>query len=183
MPAAAAIGEKPRARKSDIAALQDAMDRRGWGGTAVALPAANRAFRALSGGPLVSIVIPTIGNVQLLAGCVSAIFGCTLYRNFEVVIVWNYRNAQPEVFPFLEALCADPRIRVIDSKGPFNFSQSCNIGTAAARGEVIIFYNDDVFVLSPDWIQAMLEVLTLPGVGASPLSCSTRIMEFSMQEW
>ena len=163
---AAAIGEKPRARKSDIAALQDAMDRRGWGGTAVALPAANRAFRTFSGGPLVSIVIPTIGNVQLLGGCVSAIFGCTLYRNFEVVIVWNYRNAQPEVFPFLEALCADPRIRVIDSKGPFNFSQSCNIGTAAARGEVIIFYNDDVFVLSPDWIQAILEVLTLPGVGA-----------------
>jgi glycosyltransferase involved in cell wall biosynthesis len=49
--------------------------------------------------------------------------------------------------------------------GPYNFSQSCNQGAAAARGDVVIFYNDDVFVISPDWIQAVLECLTLPGVG------------------
>ena len=58
---------------------------------------------------------------------------------------------------------ADPQIRVIDAKGPYNFSRSCNLGVAAASGEVVIFYNDDVFVITPDWIQAILEVLTLPG--------------------
>ena len=64
------------------------MDRRGWGGAAVALPTANRALRTVSDdGPLVSIVIPTGGNVRLLAQCVSTIFERTLYRNFEVIIV------------------------------------------------------------------------------------------------
>ena len=116
--------------------------------------------------PLVSIIIPTGGNVRLLARCLSSIFERTLYRNFEVSIVHNYRNAQPEVFAYLETLSADPQIRVIDAKGPYNFSRSCNLGAAAARGEVVIFYNDDVFVITPNWIQAILEILTLPGVGA-----------------
>ena len=79
------VGGKPHARETNIAALQDALDRRGWGGKAVALPTANRALRAVSDdGPLVSIVIPTGGNVRLLAQCLSSIFGRTLYRNFEV---------------------------------------------------------------------------------------------------
>jgi GT2 family glycosyltransferase/glycosyltransferase involved in cell wall biosynthesis len=161
------VGGKPRARETNIAALQDALDRRGWGGTAVALPTANRAVRAVpENGPLISIIIPTGGNVQLLAQCLSTIFERTLYRNFEVIIVHNYRTALPEVFTYLKTLSTDPQVRVIDAKGPYNFSRSCNLGVAAARGEVVIFYNDDVFVITPDWIQAILEVLTLPGVGA-----------------
>jgi GT2 family glycosyltransferase len=161
------VGGKPGARESNIAALQDAMDRRGWGGKAVALPTANRALRAVpNDGPLVSIVIPTGGNVRLLARCVSSIFERTLYRNFEVIIVHNYRTALPEVFAYLATLSSDPQIRVVDAKGPYKFSRSCNLGVAASRGEVVVFYNDDVFVITPNWIQALLEILTLPGVGA-----------------
>ena len=79
------VGGKPRARETNIAALQDALDRRGWDGTAVALPTANRAVRKPpENGTLVSIIIPTGGNIQLLAQCLSAIFQNTLYRNFEV---------------------------------------------------------------------------------------------------
>ena len=125
------IGGKPQARETNIAALQDALDRRGWGGTAVALPAANRAIRVSDDSRLVSIVIPTGGNVQLLARCLSTIFGRTTYRNFEIIIVHNYRNARAEAFAYLETLNADPQIRVVDSKGPYNFSRSCNLGVAA----------------------------------------------------
>ena len=162
----ASVGGKPHARQTNIAALQDAMDRRGWGGAAVALPTANRALRTVSDdGPLVSIVIPTGGNVRLLAQCVSTIFERTLYRNFEVIIVPSYSNAQPELIAYLRTLSADPKIRVIDYKGPYNFSRKCNLGAAAANGDVVIFFNDDVFVITPSWIQAVLECLTLPGVG------------------
>jgi O-antigen biosynthesis protein len=163
----ASVGDKPLARQSNIAALQDAMDRRGWGGEAIALPTANRAFRPVSDdAPSVSIVIPTGGNVPLLARCVSTILQLTLYPNFEVIIVPSYNDAQPEVSACLRTLSADPRIRVVDHRGPYNFSRKCNLGAAASNGEVVIFCNDDVFVISPDWIQAMLECLTLPGIGA-----------------
>jgi O-antigen biosynthesis protein len=154
-------------RQTNIAALQDALDRRGWGGAAVALPTANRALRTVGDdGPLVSIVIPTGGDVRLLARCLSTIFERTSYRNFEVIIVPSYSDARPELMGYLRALSSDPQIRVIDCKGPYNFSRKCNLGAGAASGETIIFYNDDVFAITPDWIQALLEISTLPGVGA-----------------
>jgi GT2 family glycosyltransferase/SAM-dependent methyltransferase len=162
----AAIGEKPHARESNIAALQDAMDRRGWGGTAIALPTANRALRTISDDRrLVSIVIPTGGNIRLLTRCLSAIFERSLYRNVEVVVVRNSATML-EALPYLEMLSRDPQISVVDTKRPYNFSESCNLGARVAHGEVVIFYNDDVFVISPDWIQTLLESVTLPGVGA-----------------
>jgi O-antigen biosynthesis protein len=163
----ASVGGKPRARETNIAALQDALDRRGWGGKAIALPTANRALRTASdGGPLVSIVIPTGGKIPLLSRCVSTIFERTSHQKLEVVIVPSYVDAQSELLAYLGALSADPRISVVDYRGPYNFSRKCNVGAAAASGEVVIFYNDDVFVITPDWIQAILECLTLPGVGA-----------------
>ena len=161
----AAVGDKPNARQSNIAALQDAINRRGWGGVAVALPMANRALRAVGeDAPLVSIVIPTGGKIELLSRCVSGIFENTIYENFEIIIVRN-TDTNPEASPYLEALSANPRVLVVNTNEPYNFSQSCNQGAAAARGDFVIFYNDDVFVISPDWIQVMLECLTLPGVG------------------
>jgi GT2 family glycosyltransferase len=161
------VGGKPRARESNIAALQDALDRRGWGGKSIALPTANRALRPVGNdGPLVSIVIPTGGNVPLLARCVSTIFQRTSYRKSEIVIVPSYGDAHSELLQYLGALSTDPRVHVVDYRGPYNFSRKCNLGAAAASGEVVIFYNDDVFVVTSDWIQAILECLTLPGVGA-----------------
>ena len=160
----ASLGQKPHARASNIAALQDAMNRRGWGGTAIALPMTNRAHRTDSDAPLVSIVIPTGGNVQLLSGCLVGIFNRTTYQNYEIIIVHN-RDTKPEVFPYLQKLSGDPRLHIIDSQGPYNFSQSCNLGAAAGHGDIVIFFNDDVIVISPDWIQAILECLTLPAVG------------------
>jgi O-antigen biosynthesis protein len=164
----ASVGDKPDARKSNIATLQDAMDRRGWGGTAIA-PAPDKPshmFRRFEREePLVSIVIPTGGNIELLSRCLSAILERTRYGNFEVIIVHN-RDTKPEVFPYLETISGDPRVRIVDTKAPYNFSQSCNLGAAAAHGDVVLFYNDDVFVISRDWIESLLECLTISGVGA-----------------
>ena len=91
---------------------------------------------------------PNGGQRSLSIKCVSAIFGRTLHRNFEVIIVPSYSNAQPELIAYLRTLSADPKIRVVDYKGPYNFSRKCNLGAAAANGEVVIFYNDDVFVIT-----------------------------------
>jgi O-antigen biosynthesis protein len=162
----ASLGEKPHARASNIAALQDAMDRRGWGGIATALPMANRVLRTFnSDTPLVSIVIPTGGNIPMLKKCLAGIFTSTDYRNFEVIILDN-TESNVTVFPHLKAISRNPRISLIEAKGPFNFSRTCNLGARAARGDVVVFLNDDVVVISPDWIQSLLECIVIPGVGA-----------------
>jgi GT2 family glycosyltransferase len=142
------------------------MERRGWDGTAVALPTANRVLRHFEREPLlVSIIIPTGGHMPILRKCLAGIFNRTDYRNVEVVVIYN-NDTRREVFPYLEKIARNPRVTIIDAKGPFNFSESCNLGAAAARGEVLIFLNDDVVVISRDWVQSLLECIEIPRVGA-----------------
>ena len=161
-----AMGGKVYAREVNIAALQDAIERRGWGGTAVALPQSNRVQqRVEQEQSLVSIVIPTGGNIPMLKRCLDGILFRTNYRNFEVIILDN-TDASVEVFQHLDTISADPRVKLIEAKGQFNFSRTCNLGAAAARGEIVVFLNDDVVVISPDWTQALLECIAIPGVGA-----------------
>ncbi len=163
----ASVGDKPHARISNIAALQDAIDRRGWKAWAVALPTSNRVLRRPDRDrPLVSIVIPTGGNVSSLRKCIAGIFDGTDYQNLELVIVHN-NDTKHEVFPYLKEISGDSRVSIVDTKGPFNFSQSCNIGAEAATGEIGLFLNDDVVVISRDWIQSLLECIMIPEVGVA----------------
>jgi glycosyltransferase involved in cell wall biosynthesis len=155
----ACVGDKAHARQSNIAALQDAIDRRGWDATATALPNVNRVMRPIKPEPLVSIIIPSDDTAQVEQS-VGSILAHTSYREFEILVVTNSSIAVA-----LRAL-EDGPARFVRYDKPFNFSDKCNVGAAAARGEFVFFYNDDVRVITPDWIEVILECLTLPRVGA-----------------
>jgi FkbM family methyltransferase len=156
----ASLGGKPNARERNIAALQDAIDRRGWNGTVAALPTANRVVRPIEHEQsLVSIIIPS-DNSTHIEECIKSIRGSTGYPEWEIIVVTNSTIAAAG--KNLE----DKNVSFVRYDKPFNFSDKCNLGAATARGEFVIFYNDDVRVITPDWIDAILECLTLPGVGA-----------------
>ena len=156
----AAAGGKPDARLTNIAALQSALDRRGWDGTAQALPQANRAVRLLPDPPLVSIIVPSDDAAHILQTVMSLV-AHTSYDPYEILVV-----ARPEVIAVCQDRIHGSLVRFIAYSRPFNFSGKCNAGAAQARGVHLVFFNDDVRVLTPDWLQAILECLTLPGVGA-----------------
>ncbi len=159
----AAAGGKDFARRTNIAALQDALDRRGWGGFAEALPAANRARRRPSPPPRVAVIVPS-DDAENIAAAVRSITERTWYGAYEVFVVTNSPLAAG-----LRATLAHPRLRWVAYDRPFNFSDKCDAGAAAATEagcEHLVFFNDDVRVITPDWIESLLEVATLPGVGA-----------------
>jgi ADP-heptose:LPS heptosyltransferase/GT2 family glycosyltransferase len=115
---------------------------------------------------LVSIIIPIGGNVTLLRKCLSGIFERTAYQNFELIIVPN-AGTKPEVYPYLETIRGNPRVNIVDSQeGPFNFSRICNRGAAAARGEFLLFLNDDIEVIEADWLDALIQHAERREVGA-----------------
>ena len=156
----AASGGKPEARLTNIAAVQAAMDRRGWTGRAVALPASNRPRADYATfDQLVSIIIPS-DDAGHIVRTVMSIVAWTAYPRYEIVIVTNSRTA---------AQCREwmdgPRIRFAIFDAPYNFSAKCNAGAALAQGDYVVFHNDDVLVITPDWIEALLEQLVRPGVG------------------
>ncbi|MDQ6940507.1 MAG: glycosyltransferase, partial [Verrucomicrobiota bacterium] len=159
-PASGSAGGKPHARKSNLAALEDAMKRRGLAAEIMAYPTANRARLKVSPWPKVSIVVPTDSAVRGKA-CVEELPRLISYPDLEIVIVTNSLLVEA-----LESLTsARSGFRFVRYDEPFNFSKKCNLGAAAASGTCLIFLNDDVAVAEADWIQNLIEPLENSQVG------------------
>ncbi|CAO4196287.1 glycosyltransferase [Methylorubrum extorquens] len=126
--------------------------------------------RALATRPLVSLVIPTAGrdsliggrNIDLLAACLASIRETGTYDNIEIVAVDN-GDLRPQTRAAVERFGART---VTWDKPVFNVAAKMNLGARGASGEVLVFLNDDISVVTPDWIEAMLAQLAIPGVGA-----------------
>jgi GT2 family glycosyltransferase len=126
--------------------------------------------RKLKDRPLVSIVIPSAGrdsvvggrSVDLLAACLDSVRALSTYEAIEFVVVDN-GDLRPGTQAALERHAAR---RVTYAEPVFNVAAKMNLGAGAAGGDVLIFLNDDIAVITPDWIEAMLALLQVPGVGA-----------------
>ena len=104
--------------------------------------------------PAVSLIIPTRDGLDLLRPCIDSIRARTAHDRLEILIVDN-GSTEAETHAYFRDLAADPRIRVLDHPGPFNFSAINNRAVAAARGEVIGFVNNDILLppdIAPDWL-------------------------------
>jgi GT2 family glycosyltransferase len=111
--------------------------------------------------PLVSILIPTRDRLALLRKCIESIELRTSYRNHEIVVIDN-RSSERETLDYLAAL----RHRVVRYDAEFNYSAINNLAVRAARGEAVLLLNNDIEVISPDWLEEMLGHLHQEGVGA-----------------
>ncbi len=125
--------------------------------------------------PLVSIVIPTRGRrrtvrgqeVVLVEQAIESILSRSSYAAIELVVVTTPGTPR-ELRGCLEALIdghgAVPRF--VHDDRPFNFSNVCNVGAVATRGEVLIFLNDDTEVISEQCIEWLVGHALRPEVGA-----------------
>jgi GT2 family glycosyltransferase len=102
--------------------------------------------------PLVTIVIPTKDRTDLLEACLASIFRSEPVVSFEVVILDN-RSSEPDSLRWLsDAPNRFTRVRVLNADYEFNWSRLNNQGVAAARGRVCVFLNNDVEVISAEWL-------------------------------
>jgi glycosyltransferase involved in cell wall biosynthesis/GT2 family glycosyltransferase len=160
--ASGASGGKPEARKTNIAALVDAVKRRGLDAEVLEHPTANRVRMCLQQAVRVSVIIPTDSPARA-EKCARDLPAVTDYPNAEFIIVTNTEliqhireSAQP----------ISSQVRFVPFDRPFNFSAKCNAGAQAASGERIIFLNDDVEAGQRDWIENVIEPLENEEVGA-----------------
>ena len=127
---------------------------------------------ALTQQPLVSIVIPTNGGtrevrgevVALVSHCVRSIVATTIYPAYEIVVVAD-RPTPPNVIDELRTVGGD-RLRIVFYDHPFNFADKINMGALASSGEHLLMLNDDMEVVTPDWIERMVMYSAFPGIGA-----------------
>jgi GT2 family glycosyltransferase len=113
--------------------------------------------------PLVSIIIPTRNRRALLQTTLESIWSRTDYDRYEIIIVDN-DSTESDSVEYLASL--PPRCQVHRWSKPFNYSALNNIGVQHSRGEQLLFLNNDVEVIQPDWLTAMLEHAQRSEVGA-----------------
>ena len=111
--------------------------------------------------PLISIIIPTKDNAKLLKACIESIETISSYKNYEILVIDN-GNEKEEAKIYLNSL----KYKVLPYYKPFNFSRINNFAVTSAKGEYIIFLNDDTSIISQNWMECMLEHSTKPNVGA-----------------
>lgn len=165
---ALAPGEKSYAHLAAMRALSEYFDRNRIDAQVLELPGFSGYFRISYAipdpAPLASLLIPTRDRVDLLARCVGSILEKTSYPNYEIVILDN-DSRERETLEYLDAIGADPRVRVLRWPHPFNYSAINNFGAAHARGELIGLLNNDIEVISPDWLTEMAGHALRPEIG------------------
>lgn len=124
-----------------------------------------RVTYPVEGNPLVSVIIPNKDEKETLKACIRSIFEKTTYDNYEIIIVEN-NSTTDEIFACYKELAKDPRIRLLRWKKEFNYSAINNFGASHAKGEYLLFLNNDVTVITPEWMSEMLGVCQRKEVGA-----------------
>ncbi|MFI2812265.1 glycosyltransferase [Microbulbifer sp. JSM ZJ756] len=114
--------------------------------------------------PLVSLLVPTRDGIEFLRLCLDSILALTDYPNFEVLVLDNQSRCR-ETLDYLQEVVADPRVRVVRWDYPFNYSAINNFGAQAARGEILGLINNDIEVISADWLTEMVSHACRPEIG------------------
>lgn len=127
--------------------------------------------RTVQGEPLISIVIPTRGQYlpggeqSYLIDAIESIVELSTYGNYEIVVVIDDVADQGVIDRIRQV--AGSRLHLVPWTESFNFSGKINLGALNSIGEYLLILNDDVRVLTPDWLQAMLTLVQLPNAGMS----------------
>jgi O-antigen biosynthesis protein len=171
--ASADINAKPYATIAGAKAVQDHMDRLGLAAEVGQgpVPGHYRVTRRLDPAVRVSVVIPTIGQSALIWGsrrvmvveAVRSLLARTHHDNLEIVVVYD----EPTPEAVLEELreVAGDKLVLLRFTRPFNYSEKMNVGCLRASGDRLVFLNDDVEVISDDWLEQLVAPLDEPDVG------------------
>ncbi len=122
-------------------------------GTGCPATEAGDAFgKNTAGNGLMSVVIPSKDNPEVLKRCIESVQKqCSLnrqregMRECEIIVVDN--GSAEEVRKDLEGWLAGRGCLYLYEKMPFHFSKMCNIGAAASQGDVLLFLNDDTEIV------------------------------------
>ena len=116
---------------------------------------------------LVSIIIPTRNQAELLEQCLKSIFEYTTYPNYEVILIDNGSDEPEAIAALARWQQQEPqRLKCYSLDIPFNYSKLNNFAVEQATGDYLLFLNNDIQVITTDWIDAMVEQAQRSTVGA-----------------
>ncbi len=114
---------------------------------------------------LASIIIPTKDHKDDLKKAIDSIIEKTEYHNYEIIVL-NNNSEKDETYEFFnEIQNQHTNIKVINAMFDFNWSKLNNLGVKFAEGEVYVFLNNDIEIISGDWLGRLVENAIRKDVG------------------
>ncbi len=159
--------EKSYANKAGVATIKSYLKRNGIKGKVKkgSWTGAYRIKYAVEEKPKIAIVIPFKDQVGYLKTCLSSVFQKTSYPNFEVILVDNNSEKQ-ETADVLEKYAFVDNVRIVKYKEPFNYSKINNWAISQTDAEVVLLLNNDIKVITKDWLTTLYSYLQQESVGA-----------------
>ncbi|MBT8070242.1 MAG: glycosyltransferase family 2 protein [Gammaproteobacteria bacterium] len=160
------LAEKPYSVTAGVRALQEHFNRRSVAARVEGtLNGYHVRYELPKASPLVTLVIPTRNGVDLLRTCINSINEQTTYPNYDILIVDNGSDDE-ETLDYLRELEEQGRATVRRDHRPFNFGALNNAAVNEAKGELVALVNNDIEVITPDWLDEMVGMALQPEVGA-----------------
>ncbi len=122
-------------------------------------------YRERTESPRVSLIIPTRDKVELLRVCVQSILDKTDYPDYEIIVVDN-QSVEPATLEYFNVLQSESKVRVLKYNEPFNYSKINNYAATRATGSIIGLVNNDIEVITPEWMAIMVSQALRPEIGA-----------------
>lgn len=162
------VGEKSYAHEAGRRALREHFERIGVTAQVLEIDGMLGAFRIRyplpEWQPLINIIVPTRDRLDLLCRCVESILERTTYPRYEILIVDN-QSIEPESHAYLASFEDHPKVRVRKHDQPFNYSSINNEAVVDCRGELICLLNNDVEIITPNWLDELASHAMRPHVG------------------
>lgn len=117
-----------------------------------------------NGSPSVSIIVPTKNSYAVLKNLLTSLFEKTTYENYEVILVDNGSD-QKEVLDYYTEITRSHNVRIVPFNEPFNYSRANNLGAANSQAEYLLFLNNDMAVIHPDWLSELVQWASRPEIG------------------
>lgn len=146
------------------AAVEEHLRRRGVKAFVEPRGAGHAVRYAVPSEPMVSIIVPFRDRPELLEMLTRTLFAKTRYRNFELLLVSN-QSREPKTREVLDRL-DDPRVVKLEWNHPFHYPRLNNWAAKRAKGELLLFLNNDIEITDPDWLTTLVGHALQPGVGA-----------------
>ncbi len=181
---ASGIDAKPYAIESAKGAVAEHLRKHGFEHFQIT---STRAFETIFriryqvlGNPKISIIIGNKDHKNDLQRCISSIQEKSTYDNYEIIIVEN-NSTSKEIFDYYTELLEQPyqknadsqiqkssngKITVVTYGHDFNYSAVNNLGSSVATGEYLLLLNNDIEVITVNWMEELLMYAQREDVGA-----------------
>ena len=150
-------------------AIEEALRRRQDDAAVLARPApgAHRIVRSVPSDSRVSILIPFRDEPRLLRTCVDSIFATTAKDAAVELVLIDNGSSDPETLTLVERLGERPDVSVLRDPSPFNWAALNNAAARTARGDILVFLNNDIEAHRVGWLSALCAQAVRPDVAVA----------------